>query len=72
VTTMLPMLCLSCARFDMNAGSCTSFPAGIPDDITTELGDHRVSRSGEQPYQLLPGKEHVFRLWEQYRTQVGR
>lgn len=57
-----PVLCRACARLD-EPGFCMSFPEGIPDDIWTFGRDHRVSISGEPPFELDPARRADYDLW---------
>lgn len=67
---MRPMICDSCVRFDRYLehpdvpATCTSFPQGIPRDIYPGGGDHRESRSGEEPWELLEGYEPFLEAYE--------
>lgn len=67
-----PIICDSCARLDRYTNpvsddvpmTCESFPQGIPRDIYFEGADHRESRAGEPPWQLLEGYEDVLEDYE--------
>lgn len=57
MTTMLPPMCLSCARFHKDMGSglrCDAYPDGIPDGIIDSERDHRVPQPGDHGLQYDP------------------
>lgn len=69
MTTYLPTLCVACQhRRDLTGrsaetGTCSSFPDGIPEEISVDGADHRTSRAGEEPFALDDSKVYEYRQW---------
>jgi len=61
-------LCTACVHY-LDDGTCNAFPAGIPDDILLDLGDHHVARKGDRGIQFHPmvGRESIVESWERAR-----
>lgn len=62
--------CVYCRHLSPG-GLCPAFPAGIPDEITYNLHDHRLSYPGDggllmEPKAGLEGYE--FRSWERFKA----
>lgn len=57
MTSMLPPICLGCARFrkqDGNKFTCDAYPGGIPQEIISSQVDHREVFEGDHGLQFLP------------------
>jgi len=71
-----PPLCVSCAHLHADTWpdppSCEAFPAGIPDGIYDELGDHRGPWPGDNGVQFLlaAGREADLAQFDTARAEL--
>lgn len=70
MTSRLPRLCDSCAHDNGDNQTCTSFPAGIPDEINALGGDHRQTIAGEPPYEPDPAARADYDIWLRFRNAL--
>lgn len=64
MTSEFPTLCAACQHLtDPEAGTCTSFPDGIPEGIFVFGHDHRHSIAGEEPFELALDRRDELALW---------
>lgn len=52
MTSIVPSQCNACVRLRDNKTTCDAFPAGIPQFMLTQLGDHRDRLPGDQGLQF--------------------
>jgi hypothetical protein len=65
----VPSQCYACERKLGESLRCEAYPDGIPEDMLTGGGDHRLPRAGDNGKQFLladaPDAEQEFGFWAQ-------